>query len=59
MTDTPAAGVAPRAAKAGSAKPFFSEGYKRLVLALLVSAYTFNLLTQKSATSSALQERTL
>ena len=42
MTDTPAAGVAPRAAKAGSAKPFFSEGYKRLVLALLVSAYTFN-----------------
>jgi predicted MFS family arabinose efflux permease len=40
MTDTPAAGDAPRAAKA--AKPFFSEGYKRLVLALLVSAYTFN-----------------
>jgi predicted MFS family arabinose efflux permease len=40
MTDTPAAEAAPRAAKA--AKPFFSEGYKRLVLALLVSAYTFN-----------------
>jgi predicted MFS family arabinose efflux permease len=40
MTDTPAAGAAPRASKA--AKPFFSEGYKRLVLALLVSAYTFN-----------------
>ena len=42
MTDTPAGPAAkPRAAKA-PAKPFFSEGYKRLVLALLVSAYTFN-----------------
>jgi MFS family permease len=43
MTDTPAAGAPPLAAKkAPAAKPFFSEGYKRLVLALLVSAYTFN-----------------
>jgi predicted MFS family arabinose efflux permease len=41
MTDTPVAGAPRRVVKA-PAKPFFSEGYKRLVLALLVSAYTFN-----------------
>jgi MFS family permease len=34
----------PESAKAidGAPKPFFSDGYKRLVLALLVSAYTLN-----------------
>lgn len=40
MTDTPAGARTPPVPP--SAKPFFSEGYKRLVLALLVSAYTFN-----------------
>src|SRR5204862_2826190 len=39
MTDTTAGRA--RASKA-PAKPHFSEGYKRLVLALLVTAYTFN-----------------
>ncbi len=43
MTDTTAGpGSKAAATSAGSAKPFYSEGYKRLVLALLVTAYTFN-----------------
>lgn len=37
MTDTTAPG-----ATAAGRKPFFSEGYKRIVLALLLLAYTFN-----------------
>lgn len=42
MTDTTAGRAAARASKPAVAKPVFSEGYKRLVLALLVTAYTFN-----------------
>ena len=41
MTDTPAAGAPPLVAKA-PARPVFTEGYKRLVLILLVIAYTLN-----------------
>ena len=41
MTDTPAAGAPPLAAKAAP-RPVFTEGYKRLVLILLVIAYTLN-----------------
>ena len=43
MTDTTAGpGRKATAPAAAPAKPFYSEGYKRLVLALLVTAYTFN-----------------
>src|SRR5689334_24519637 len=38
MTDT----TAGRAAAGPAARPHFSENYKRLVLGLLVTAYTFN-----------------
>ncbi len=40
MTDTPVGAAKPR--PAAPAKPVFSEGYKRLVLILLVAAYTIN-----------------
>lgn len=44
MTDTTAGGRKPRSApgSAAPAKPVYTEGYKRLVLILLVVAYTLN-----------------
>src|SRR5579862_1946481 len=41
MTVTPL-DRAPKAPAAPAAKPVYSDGYKRLVLVLLVTAYTFN-----------------
>jgi MFS family permease len=42
MTETTAGGAAKAAPASAPAKPVYSVGYKRLVLALLVTAYTFN-----------------